>query len=142
MSGVNKVIIVGYMGSDPEVRTLPNGDVVATISVATSEKWTKDNGEKVERTEWHRIQFWGKQAEVIAQYAKKGTQIYVEGSLHTRKWQDKNGIDRYTTEIKCSSFQFLGGYGEQGEKQGQAQEQQPTQEQQGQQGQDPDEVPF
>ena len=137
MSGVNKVIIVGYMGSDPEVRTLPNGALTAVISVATSEKWTdKVTGEKRELTEWHRIVLWEKQAEVIAQYAKKGTQIYVEGSLHTRKWQDKNGIDRYTTEIKCSSFQFLGGYGEQGEKQGQVQTQeQPT-------AQDPDDVPF
>lgn len=110
MSGVNKVIIVGYMGSEPDVRTLPNGAMTATISVATSEKWTdKVTGEKREMTEWHRIVLWEKQAEVMAQYGHKGTQVYVEGSLRTRKWQDQNGQDRYTTEIKCSNFQFLGG---------------------------------
>lgn len=112
MSGVNKVIIVGYMGNEPDVRTLPNGAMTATISVATSEKWTdKVTGEKRESTEWHRIVLWEKQAEVMAQYGHKGTQVYVEGSLRTRKWQDQNGQDRYTTEIKCSNFQFLGGTG-------------------------------
>ena len=112
MSGVNKVIIVGYMGNEPDVRTLPNGAMTATISVATSEKWTdKVTGEKRESTERHRIVLWEKQAEVMAQYGHKGTQVYVEGSLRTRKWQDQNGQDRYTTEIKCSNFQFLGGTG-------------------------------
>lgn len=109
MSGINKVIIVGYMGNEPDVRTLPNGAMTATISVATSEKWVdKATGEKKELTEWHRIVLWEKQAEVMAQYGHKGTHVYVEGSLRTRKWQDQNGQDRYTTEIRCSNFQFLG----------------------------------
>lgn len=116
MSGVNKVIIVGYMGNEPDVRTLPNGAMTATISVATSEKWTdKVTGEKRESTEWHRIVLWEKQAEVMAQYGHKGTQVYVEGSLRTRKWQDQNGQDRYTTEIQGDVLQMLGGRNQAGD---------------------------
>ncbi|MBN6711458.1 single-stranded DNA-binding protein [Haemophilus haemoglobinophilus] len=109
MSGINKVIIVGRLGNDPEMRTMPNGEAVANISVATSESWTdKNTGERREQTEWHRIVFYRRQAEVCGQYLKKGSQIYVEGRLKTRKWQDQNGQDRYTTEIQGDVMQMLG----------------------------------
>lgn len=109
MAGVNKVIIVGNLGNDPEMRTMPNGDAVANISVATSETWTdKVTGERREATEWHRIVFFRRQAEVVGQYLRKGSQIYVEGRLKTRKWQDQNGQDRYTTEIHGDVMQMLG----------------------------------
>lgn len=110
MAGVNKVIIVGHLGNDPEMRTMPNGDAVANISVATSESWTdKNSGEKKEVTEWHRIVFYRRQAEICGQYLQKGSQVYVEGRLRTRKWQDNNGQDRYTTEIQGDVLQMLGG---------------------------------
>ncbi|OOF53729.1 single-stranded DNA-binding protein [Rodentibacter genomosp. 2] len=109
MAGVNKVIIVGYLGNDPEIRTMPNGDAVANISVATSESWTdKNTGERRELTEWHRIVFYRRQAEICGEYLKKGSQVYVEGRLRTRKWQDQNGQDRYTTEIQGDMIQMLG----------------------------------
>lgn len=109
MAGVNKVIIVGHLGNDPEMRTMPNGDAVANISVATSESWTdKTTGERRELTEWHRIVFYRRQAEVCGEYLKKGSQVYVEGRLRTRKWQDQNGQDRYTTEIQGDVLQMLG----------------------------------
>ncbi len=109
MSGINKVIIVGRLGNDPEMRTMPNGEAVANISVATSESWTdKNTGERREVTEWHRIVFYRRQAEVCGQYLKKGSQVYVEGKLKTRKWQDQNGQDRYTTEIQGDVMQMLG----------------------------------
>ncbi|TYG35314.1 single-stranded DNA-binding protein [Lonepinella koalarum] len=108
MSGVNKVIIVGRLGNDPEVRTMPNGEAVANISVATSESWTdKNTGERREQTEWHRIVFYRRQAEVVGEYLRKGSQVYVEGRLRTRKWQDQNGQDRYTTEIQGDVMQML-----------------------------------
>ncbi|EQA14124.1 single-stranded DNA-binding protein [Glaesserella parasuis SW140] len=101
MAGVNKVIIVGNLGNDPDMRTMPNGDAVATLSVATSESWNdKMTGERREVTEWHRIVFFRRQAEVAGQYLRKGSKVYVEGKLKTRKWQDQNGQDRYTTEIQ------------------------------------------
>ena len=110
MAGINKVIIVGNLGNDPEVRTMPNGDAVANISVATSESWTDRNtGERREVTEWHRIVFFRRQAEVCGEYLHKGSQVYVEGRLKTRKWQDQNGQDRYTTEIQGDVLQMLGG---------------------------------
>ena len=110
MAGVNKVIIVGHLGNDPEMRTMPNGDAVANISVATSESWMdKNSGEKKEVTEWHRIVFYRRQAEICGQYLQKGSQVYVEGRLKTRKWQDNNGQDRYTTEIQGDVLQMLGG---------------------------------
>lgn len=110
MAGINKVIIVGNLGNDPEVRTMPNGDAVANISVATSESWTDRNtGERREVTEWHRIVFFRRQAEVCGEYLRKGSQVYVEGRLKTRKWQDQNGQDRYTTEIQGDVLQMLGG---------------------------------
>lgn len=109
MAGINKVIIVGFLGNDPEVRTMPAGDLVVNISVATSESWTdKNSGEKKEVTEWHRIVIYRKLAEIAAQYLRKGSQVYIEGRLKTRKWQDNNGQDRYSTEIQCDNLQMLG----------------------------------
>lgn len=110
MAGINKVIIVGHLGNDPEMRTMPNGEQVANISVATSESWTdKNSGEKKTQTEWHRIVFYRRQAEICGQYLQKGSQVYIEGRLKTRKWQDNNGQDRYTTEIQGDVLQMLGG---------------------------------
>lgn len=109
MAGVNKVIIVGNLGNDPEIRTMPNGEAVANITVATSESWNdKNTGERREVTEWHRIVFYRKLAEICGQYLKKGAQVYIEGRLRTRKWQDQNGQDRYTTEIQGDVMQMLG----------------------------------
>ena len=109
MAGINKVMIVGHLGNDPEMRSMPNGEAVANISVATSEAWTdKNTGERREVTEWHRIVFYRKLAEICGQYLKKGAQVYIEGRLRTRKWQDQNGQDRYTTEIQGDVMQMLG----------------------------------
>ncbi len=107
--GVNKVIVVGNLGRDPELKSLPNGNLVCEFSVATSEQWTKD-GNKQERTEWHNIKVWGKLAEVCAKYLSKGRQAYVEGKLQTRSWE-KDGVKQYRTEIVASEVQFLGGKG-------------------------------
>ncbi len=110
--GVNKVILVGNLGKDPEVRYMPSGNAVANVTLATTESWKdKQSGEKQERTEWHNVVFYSRLAEIAGEYLKKGSQIYVEGSLRTRKWQDKNGNDRYTTEIIASDMQMLGGRG-------------------------------
>ena len=110
--GVNKVILVGNLGKDPEVRYMPSGSAVANVTLATSESWKdKQSGEKQERTEWHNIAFFGRLAEIAGEYLKKGSQIYVEGRLRTRKWQDKSGNDRYTTEIVANEMQMLGGRG-------------------------------
>lgn len=110
--GVNKVILVGNLGKDPEVRYMPSGGAVANVTLATSEQWKdKQSGEQKERTEWHNVVFYQRLAEIVGEYLKKGSQIYVEGSLRTRKWQDKNGNDRYTTEIVASDMQMLGGRG-------------------------------
>jgi len=108
--GVNKAIIVGNVGQDPEVRYMPSGSAVAEVSVATSEQWKdKQSGEKQERTEWHRVTFFGRLAEIVGEYVRKGSQIYVEGSIRTEKWQDKQGQDRYTTKIIANEMQMLGG---------------------------------
>ena len=110
MAGINKVIIVGNLGNDPEIRTMPNGEAVANITVATSESWTdKNTGERKEQTEWHRIVLYRRLAEIAGQYLHKGSQVYIEGRLKTRKWQDSNGQDRYTTEIQGDNLQMLGG---------------------------------
>ena len=110
MAGINKVIIVGNLGNDPEIRTMPNGEQVANITVATSESWTdKNTGERKEQVEWHRIVLYRRLAEIAGQYLHKGSQVYIEGRLKTRKWQDNNGQDRYSTEIQCDNFQMLGG---------------------------------
>lgn len=109
MASVNKVILVGNLGKDPEVRYMQNGDAVANITIATTDTWKdKQTGEKKEATEWHRVVFFRKLAEIAGQYLKKGAQVYVEGSLKTRKWQDKEGQDRYTTEIVADTMKMLG----------------------------------
>jgi len=110
--GINKVILVGNIGKDPETRYMPNGKAVTNFSVATSEGWTdKQSGDKQERTEWHNVVLFEKLAEIAAEYLRKGSQVYIEGSLRTRKWQDKEGKDRYTTEIVAREMQMLGGRG-------------------------------
>jgi len=107
--GINKVILVGNLGQDPEVRYTPGGAAVTTISVATTEAWNDKEGNKQERTEWHRVVFFGRLAEIAGEYLKKGSQVYLEGKLRTNKWQDKSGADRYTTEIMANEMQMLGG---------------------------------
>ncbi|MBT0960932.1 single-stranded DNA-binding protein [Denitromonas iodatirespirans] len=110
MASVNKVILVGNLGRDPEIRYAPSGDAICNVSIATTDTWKdKQTGEKKESTEWHRVVFFGKLAEIAGQYLKKGRAIYVEGRLQTRKWQDQNGQDRYTTEIRANEMQMLGG---------------------------------
>jgi len=107
--GINKVILVGNLGKDPEVRHSTSGGTVTSVSIATSESWKdKNTGEKQEKTEWHRVVFFGKLAEIAGEYLKKGSQVYLEGRLQTRKWQDKEGKDRYTTEIVADEMQMLG----------------------------------
>jgi single-strand DNA-binding protein len=109
MASVNKVILVGNLGKDPEVRYMPNGEAVTNITLATTDSWKdKSSGDKRETTEWHRVVFFRKLAEIAGQYLKKGSQVYIEGSLKTRKWQDKDGQDRYTTEIVASEMKMLG----------------------------------
>lgn len=110
--GVNKVILVGNLGQDPETRYLPNGGAVTNITVATSETWKdKNSGQMQERTEWHRVVFFNRLAEIAGEYLKKGSKVYLEGALRTRKWQDQNGVDRYTTEIVASDMQMLDSRG-------------------------------
>lgn len=110
MASVNKVIIVGNLGRDPETRYLPNGDAITNIAVATTESWKdKNSGEKKEATEWHRIVFYRKLAEIAALYLKKGASVYIEGKLQTRKWTDKDGVERYSTEIIGDTMQMLSG---------------------------------
>lgn len=130
MSNLNKVMIIGRLGQDPEVRYMPSGKAVANLSVATSEKWKDQNGEKQERTEWHRISAFDKLAEIMEKYLTKGSQVYIEGKLQTRKYQAKDGSDRYTTEIIAHQMQMLGG----GERKEQKREQRSAPAQ--------DEVPF
>lgn len=109
MASVNKVIIVGNLGRDPETRYMPSGDAVTNIAVATTDTWKdKTTGEKKEQTEWHRVAFFGKLAEIAGQYLKKGSQVYIEGSLRTRKYTDKDGIEKYATEIRADTMQMLG----------------------------------
>lgn len=110
MASVNKVILVGNLGRDPETRYMPSGEAVCTFSVATSETWKdKATGERKEATEWHRVVFFGRQAEIAAQYLRKGSSVYIEGSLRTRKWTDQSGQERYTTEIRGDVMKMLGG---------------------------------
>jgi single-strand DNA-binding protein len=110
--GVNKVIIVGNLGSDPEIKYMPSGDAVCNLSVATTDSWKdKQSGEKVEHTEWHRVVMFRRLAEISGEYLRKGSQVYIEGKLKTRKWQDQSGNDRYTTEIEAREMQMLGGRG-------------------------------
>lgn len=109
MASVNKVILIGNLGRDPEIRYLPSGDAVANLRIATTDKYKDKSGEMQEATEWHTVSFFGKIAEVCGQYLKKGSQVYVEGSLRTRKWQDQSGNDRYSTEVRGDRMQMLGG---------------------------------
>jgi single-strand DNA-binding protein len=110
--GINKVILVGNLGKDPETKYMPSGDCVCNFSVATTESWNdKSSGDKVEKTEWHNIVMFRRLAEVAGEYLRKGSQVYIEGKLQTRKWQDKQGNDRYTTEIRADQMQMLGGRG-------------------------------
>ena len=110
MASVNRVTLIGNLGADPETRYMPNGDAVANIRLATTESWKdKASGEKKEITEWHRVVFYRKLAEIVGQYLKKGAPVYIEGRIRTRKWQDKEGQERYTTEIEANEMQMLGG---------------------------------
>jgi single-strand DNA-binding protein len=110
--GINKVIIVGNVGGDPETRYMPSGSAVTNLTVATNESWKdKQTGEQKERTEWHKVAAFGRLAEIMAEYLRKGSQVYIEGKLRTRKWQDKDGNDRWTTEIVADEMQMLGGRG-------------------------------
>ena len=111
MASINKVILIGNLGRDPEMRYLPSGDAVANLRIATTDKFKDRSGDMQEQTEWHTVAFFGKTAEICGQYLKKGSQVYVEGSLRTRKWQDKEGNDRYSTEIRGDRMQMLGGRG-------------------------------
>jgi single-strand DNA-binding protein len=120
--GINKVILVGNLGADPDTRYMPNGKAVTNIRIATSESWKdKQTGDVQERTEWHSVVAYEKLAEIIGEYTRKGSQVYIEGKLHTRKWQDKEGKDRYTTEIIAQQMQMLGGK-TQGERQARPQQ--------------------
>lgn len=109
---INKAIIVGRVGKDPDIRHMSNGDSVATLSVATSERWKDKNGEQQERTEWHRCVFFGKIVSVVDQYVKTGSLLYLEGKLQTRKWTDKDGVEKYTTEIVCNEMKLLNRVGD------------------------------
>jgi len=111
--GVNKCILVGSLGADPEIRYMPNGNAVANLSIATSESWKDQQGQVQEKTEWHKVTMYRRLAEIAGEYLKKGSQIYLEGKLQTRKWQDQQGNDRYTTEVIADQLQMLGG-GQQG----------------------------
>ena len=126
MASVNRVILIGNLGKDPETRYAPSGDAVTNITVATTETWKdKATGEKREATEWHRVVFFGKLAEIAGQYLKKGSQVYLEGKLKTRKWQDKDGHERYTTEINADEMKMLGGKGDGQQSEPQRQQQAP-----------------
>ena len=114
MAGVNKAILVGNLGRDPELRQTPNGQSVVNFTLATSENWTDKSGQRQERTEWHRIVVWGRTAEMCNQYLSKGRTVYVEGRIQTREWEDKDGNKRYTTEINASTVQFIGPRGDGG----------------------------
>ena len=126
MASVNRVILIGNLGKDPETRYAPSGDAVTNITVATTETWKdRATGERREATEWHRVVFFGKLAEIAGQYLKKGSQVYLEGKLKTRKWQDKDGAERYTTEINADEMKMLGGKGDGQQSEPQRQQQAP-----------------
>lgn len=139
MSGVNKVILIGRLGKDPETRYMTNGDAVTNATLATSEEWKDKQGEKQSRTEWHNLTFYKKLAEIAGEYLKKGALIYVEGKIQTRKWQDKQGQDRYTTEIIVNELQMLGGKSESKQDDSQPQGKQLSRDTF---GDFPDDVPF
>ncbi|RZO22354.1 MAG: single-stranded DNA-binding protein [Candidatus Thioglobus sp.] len=142
MAGVNKAIVVGNLGNDPEIRYAANGSAIASISVATSERWKdKNSGEQQERTEWHRIKLFGRQAELAGEYLKKGSQVYIEGRIQTSKYQDKDGNDRWSTEIVAREMTFLGGRGGGGDSQS-APSASPPQRDSGPSGDFDDDIPF
>ncbi len=114
MSGINKVFLIGHLGADPEVRYTTNGKALARLSLATSENWSDKDGQKQERTEWHRIVVWGKLGELCGEYLRKGRQVFIEGRIQTRSWDDKDGQKKYTTEVVAQNVQFLGGAKESG----------------------------
>ena len=116
MASVNRVILVGNLGRDPEMRYLPSGEAVANLAIATTDKFKNKAGEMVEQTEWHRVSFFGRTAEVCGQYLKKGSQVYIEGSIRTRKYTDKEGVEKYATEIRGDRMQMLGGANDAGGK--------------------------
>ena len=139
MASVNRVTIVGNLGKDPELKTFPSGDQLANVTIATTDKWKdKQTGEAKELTEWHRVVFNGRLAEIVGQYLRKGSQVYVEGSLRTRKWTDQSGVEKYSTEIRADSMQMLGskqgGDGGQHQPAPQAQRQPPAPQRQAQAG--------
>lgn len=143
--GVNKVIIIGNLGNDPETRHMPSGNAVTNITVATSEIWKdKQTGQPQERTEWHRVSFFNRLAEIAGEYLRKGSKVYIEGSLRTRKWQDQSGQDRYTTEIVASELQMLDGKPQDGQQRPAPQQQRQAPVQQQAQGFDEydDNTPF
>ncbi len=111
MASLNKVLLIGNLGRDPEIRYLPSGDAVASLNIATTETWKDKNGEKEEKTEWHRVSMFGRLAEIAGEYLKKGSQVYIEGRIETRKYTDKDGVEKYATEIKASEMKMLGGRG-------------------------------
>lgn len=108
MASINKVMLIGNLGKDPEIRYMPSGDAIANLTLATTENWKDKSGEKQEKTEWHRVAMFGRLAEIAGEYLKKGSSVYIEGKLQTRKWQDKEGHDRYTTEIIANEMKMLG----------------------------------
>lgn len=145
MKGINKAVIVGTLGQDPEIRYTGDGKACASLSVATSEQWKdKTTGEKKESTEWHRISAFGRLAEIMGEYLHKGSQVYIEGKIKTRKWQDKEGNDRYTTEIHAFEMQMLGGRGDSQPEQQSAPQQQSTPQPTGgiEEGFDDSDIPF
>lgn len=142
MASVNKVIIVGALGRDPDIRYMPNGDAACNLSVATSETWKDKSGEKQERTEWHRISMFGKLAEIAGQYLAKGSSVYLEGKLQTRKWSDKDGVEKYTTEIIADRMQMLGGNREASRETGREQKPQQSRQQRPPADDFDDDIPF
>lgn len=149
MASVNKAILIGNLGKDPDVRYSPDGSAITNITLATTENWKDKSGEKQEKTEWHRVAFFGKLAEIAGEYLKKGSQVYVEGRIQTRKWQDKEGQDRYTTEIVADRMQMLGSRGNSFEVSDSPSESRPQQQRPAQQAQQKggfddmdDDIPF
>lgn len=142
MASLNKVTLIGSLGRDPEIRYMPNGDAACNLSVATSESWKDKSGEKQERTEWHRISIFGKLAEIAGQYLAKGSSVYLEGKLQTRKWTDKDGVEKYTTEIIADRMQMLGGNREANRETGREQKPQPGRQQRPPADDFDDSIPF
>jgi len=144
MAGVNKAIILGNLGADPEVRHTEGGTCVATCSIATSRSYKNKAGEKIENTQWHRVVFWGKLAEIVDKYVRKGSQLYVEGRIETRKWTDKEGVDRYSTEIVAEQMNMIGKKpGNQAPHPAEeAEEELPNEDTSTPKGADPDDLPF